>query len=90
METDRIIKTKIMDDRKKLFKVTLKGMTYNSTGIAYGISYVIAENTDEAYNKVRKFLNEKDLGFSKDRELDKIELIADSYQYTNVGCLLYL
>lgn len=79
-----------MNDRKKLFRVTLKGMTYNSTGIAYGISYVIAENTDEAYNKVRKFLDEKDLGFSKDRELDKIELIADSYQYTKVGRLLYL
>lgn len=65
-------------------------MTHNSTGIAYGVSYVIAENTDEAYNKVRKFLDEKDLGFFKDRELDKIELIADSYQYTHIGCLLHL
>ena len=30
------------------------------------------------------------LGFSKDRELDKVELIADSYGYTDVGCLLHL
>ena len=51
-------------------------MTYNSTGVAYGSSYVIAENSDEAYKKVRKFLDENDLGFTKDRELDKVELIA--------------
>src|SRR5574343_201492 len=80
----------IMENRKKLYRVTLKGMTYNSTGVAYGSSYVIAENSDEAYQKVRKFLNENDLGFSKDRELDKVELIADSYRYTDVGCLLHL
>ena len=79
-----------MENRKKLYRVTLKGMTYNSTGVAYGSSYVIAENSDEAYQKVRKFLNENDLGFTKDRELDKVELIADSYRYTNVGCLLHL
>lgn len=79
-----------MGNRKKLYRVTLKGMTYNSTGVAYGSSYVIAENTDEAYQKVRMFLDENDLGFSKDRELDKVELIADSYRYTDVGCLLYL
>ena len=40
--------------------------------------------------KLKKFLNENDLGFPKDRELDKVELIADSYHYTDVGCLLHL
>ena len=44
----------------------------------------------EDYQKVRNFLNENDLGFTKDRELDKVELIADSYRYTDVGCLLHL
>jgi hypothetical protein len=78
-----------MENRKKLYRVTLKGMHYN-TGIAYGHSYVIAENSDEAYQKVLNFLNENNLGFSKDRELDKVELIADSYRYTNVGCMLHL
>lgn len=76
--------------KKKLYRVTLKGMTYNSTGIVYGVSYVVAENSDKAYQKVRDFLEEKDLGVSEHRELDKVELIADSYQYTDVGCLLYL
>lgn len=79
-----------MKKRKKLFRVTLRGMTYNITGVVYGSSYVIAENSDEAYQKVRNFLNENDIGTTKDRELDKVELIADSYRYTDVGYLLHL
>lgn len=79
-----------MENTKKLYKVTLKGMTYNSFGMAYGNSYVIAENTEEAYKKVLKFLEEHKLGSSRDRELDKIELIADSYRYTNLDYLLHL
>ena len=79
-----------MENRKKLYRVTLRGMIYSRTGVAYGSSYVIAENLDEAYKKVRKFLDENDLGFTKYRELDKVELIADSYRYTDIGCLLHL
>jgi len=79
-----------MENREKLYKVTLKGMRYNSVGVAYGTSYVVAKNSDEAYQKVRDFLDENDLGFSKDRELDNVQLIADSYRYSDVGCLLYL
>ena len=51
-----------MENTKKLYRITLRGMTYNSTGVAYGSSYVIAETSDEAYKKVRKFLDENDLG----------------------------
>jgi len=41
----------------KLYRVTLRGMTYSATGhTAYGISYVVADNSDEAYQKVRNFL----------------------------------
>lgn len=79
-----------MENRKKLYKVTLRGLTYNSTGVAHSPSYVIAENSDEAYQKVRKFLNDNDLGYSRDRELHQVELIADSYKYTDAGCLLHL
>lgn len=79
-----------MEKTKKLYRVTLKGMTYNSTGVAYGVSYAIAEDAEQAYQKVKKFLKEKDLGFSKDREMDKIELIAEDYQYTDSGCILYM
>jgi len=79
-----------MEKTNKLYKITLKGMTYSSTGVVYGVSYAIAENPDQAYQKVKKFLDEKDLGFSKDRALDKIELIAENYQYTDCGCILYI
>lgn len=79
-----------MEIRNKLYRVTLRGMTYSSTGTIYGVSYVVAENTEEAYIKVKTFLDKENLGFSKDRELDKIELLADTYSYSNVGTLLYL
>ena len=79
-----------MEESKKLYRVTLRGMTYSSTGVVYGVSYVVAENSAEAYQKVRDFLDEGDLGFSGDRELDKVELIADTYKYTDVKTLLFL
>ena len=79
-----------MEKSKKLYRVTLRGMTYSSTGVVYGVSYVIAENSDEAYQKVKDYVDKKDLGFCGDRELDKVELIADSYEYTDVNTLLFL
>lgn len=74
----------------KLYKVTLKGMTQNSTGIAYGISYVVARDSNEAYLKVKDFLDEKGIGFSRERELDKIELLASDYSNSNVSHLLFI
>lgn len=79
-----------METTKKLYKVTLKGMTHNSTGVKYGINYVVANDSEEAYRKVRKFLDDGDMGFSSERELDKIELLAENYQYTNTQYMLFL
>jgi hypothetical protein len=75
---------------KKLYRVTLRGMTHNSTGTAFGTGYVVATGTDDAYKKVRKFLDDNNIGFSKDRELDKIELLAECDRYTDTGCMLYV
>lgn len=69
----------------KLFKVTLRGM-YDS----YGISYAVADNAGEAYEKVKSYLDEKKIGFASERELDKVELLADSYKYTPIKTILYL
>ena len=74
----------------KLYKVNLRGMKINSTGVAYGVSYVIAEDPYSAYQKVKDFLDDNDIGFSKDREMDSVELIADSKQYNDCGTILYL
>ncbi len=69
---------------KKLYKVKLQTL-----GI-YNTSYVIAEHPTEAYEKVIKFLNDNDLTFKNERTLDSIELIAESKEYFNTKCRLYL
>ena len=79
-----------MKEEQKLYRVTLRGMTHSTTGVAEGISYVVATGAEEAYQKVKKRLDDKDYGFSKDRELDKVELLAGAYEYTNTKTLLYL
>jgi len=79
-----------MEDEQKLYLVTLVGMTYAVTGVVEGISYVVANDAEEAYQKVKKRLDKKDYGFSKDRELCKVELLASTDEYTKTRTLLYL
>jgi hypothetical protein len=74
----------------KLWKVTLCGMQYNGTGCAHGISYVIADDSDEAYNKVKTKLETMNLGRAKERELKTIELIAEDAMYADCGMTLYM
>lgn len=83
-------KIKIMEENKKLYKVILKGMTHCSSGVKYGISYVVASDLDEAYRKVKTYLDENDIGFSKDRVLDKIELMVETHRYTGTNHMLFI
>jgi hypothetical protein len=64
--------------RMKLFQVNLKGMnnTCMGTQTAYGSSFVVADNPEEAYQIVRKYCEEKKLGFTSDRVLDSVSLLA--------------
>ena len=73
----------------KLYRVTCKGMTTSYTGCANGIAYVLADGPTEAYEKVRASLEERNLGFPKDRELDRIELIAENADYPDCGARVY-
>ena len=74
-----------------LFRVTLQGMTYASAGNRIpGISYVVAQSCDEAYQKVKASLTERGVGFTKDRILHTIELIADTQSYGDTLYQLYL
>lgn len=75
---------------KKLYKVTCRGM-HGGIGadIAYGVAFVIAENQDEAYQRVKERLDERKLGFDKERELSSVELIAEATEYPKCGHLLY-
>jgi len=76
---------------KKLYKITCKGMTYKIGGRpAYGIAYVVADNPNEAYQILRTSLNKRDLGFSHEREMESIELIAEQADYPECGTALYV
>jgi hypothetical protein len=76
----------------KLFKVILRGMNFISSGsgVANGYAYVVAENTDDAYKKVRAYLDTKELGFRHERELNCVELLAEEGDYPNCGLRLFL
>lgn len=79
-------KIETMEDRElKLFKITLQGFA----GRIYSPCYAIAYDATEAYNKVREFLDVKDLGYSKNRELHSVELMAGTDEYTDAPAMLF-
>ena len=43
--------------------------------------YVVAEDPTAAYKKIRKDLDDRDYGFTKDRELRTITLVAETGEY---------
>jgi len=67
----------------KLFRITLRGMasTMMGTQVAHGAPYVVAESMDRAYEMVRDELDSRGLGFSKEREIEKCELLAEEGDY---------
>jgi len=77
------------EDKMKLYRVNLRGLT-NATGVQYNSSYVVADDTAEAYKRVRKWLDDEDYGFSHERELESVELLADEYEYNDVKTRLFL
>ncbi len=70
----------------KLHRVSLRGMS----GTAYGVSYVVAGNSDEAYQKVRSWLDDHDYGFRHERAMDSVDLLADTDHYNDTGTMLFL
>ena len=76
---------------KKLYKVYCIGMRVGLvSNVAHGVGYVIADNPDQAYKKLRANLDKEDLGFAQERELEKIKLIAENDNYPDCGFKLYL
>ena len=74
----------------KLYRVVLKGMHSDETSTAYGKPYVEASNPTEALKKVQAYLNMKNLGFPSEREMDRIELLAEEGDYPEYGIQLFL
>jgi hypothetical protein len=73
----------------KLYRVQLN-MKDSGTGTDYGYPYVVAENADEALQKVQRYLAEKDLGFKKDREMSSIYLLAEEGDFPDCRVQLFL
>lgn len=80
----------ITTDKQKLYRVRLKGMCSSVSGTCYGIPYVIAHNPTEALKKVQDYIEERDLGFQCDREMDRIELLAEEGDHPECKIQMYL
>lgn len=78
-----------MNETFKLYKVTIRG-GFSGTGTDYNESYVVARSPNDAYAKVRKFLDDNDLCFSDERELKRVELIAECKQYPQCKTMLFV
>ena len=75
----------------KLFLVKCRGMQSSiGSDCKHGVAYVVASDPTEAYSKLRGSLDKRDIGFGAERELQQIELLADSDDYPNCGMKLYL
>jgi hypothetical protein len=48
---------------ERLYLVKLRGMQSNPTGPAWGMAYVVAMDPSEAYQKVKRQLDERNIGF---------------------------
>jgi cobalamin biosynthesis protein CbiG len=56
----------------------------------YGIGYVVATDAEEAYQLMRTSLEERNIGFRGERELETIELLAEQTAYPNCCTILYM
>ncbi len=73
----------------KLFRVTVRGMHSSP----YGVTYVVSDNPNDAYGQVKHYLDTggiDGIGYEKDRELEKIELIADTVDFPKCGIMLFV
>ena len=68
-----------------LYRVFCRGMRDS-----HGVAYVVAVDLDQAYQRIRTALDATNLGFQKDRELERIELIAAEGMYPDCGVTLYV
>lgn len=73
----------------KLYLVKCVGMqTSFGNHTTHGIAYVVADDAEEAYQLLRQKLDKNDIGFSRERVLDTVQLIAEEGDYPE--CNVYL
>ena len=75
--------------KNNLYVVTLASMVDRTVGISYGKSYVVAEDVEQAYQKVKSFLETNKIGTPSDRVLYRIELLASTDIYSGIKNILF-
>lgn len=73
----------------KLYRVKLTGI-HGTTSTNYNESFVVADNPAEAYEIVREYLNKEDIGFSRERCLDTVKLVAEQCSYPECRTMLFI
>lgn len=74
----------------KLYLVECVGLNYDISGAPDGLSYVVANTPDEAYGKVKNYLDKEKIGFDYERQLKKITVIAQEGKYPDFRMRLFL
>ena len=79
----------------KLWLVLLQGMNDSIINAPiinapHGKAYVLANDPKEAADKLLNYVNENKFGFSHERELKSVQLIAEDVLYPNCGMRLFL
>lgn len=74
----------------KLYRITCRGMHGGLGATPHGIAYVVAADAESAYRAVRESLDKRNLGFTSDRSLQSIELMAEQGDYPSCGHSLYI
>jgi hypothetical protein len=68
----------------KLFRVKLR--TFGK----YAQHYVVAEDATAAHRMVKEWCRERKLLFDAEREMDSIDLLADTATYNDCGTMLHI
>lgn len=71
---------------RRLFRVTTKGYSAPKYGRDH---YVVAADAGSAYQVVRSDLDRRNYGFTDDRALAKVELLAEQAEYPECGTPLH-
>ena len=74
----------------ELYKVTRKNIMACGCCVAHGISYVLASNPTDAYKKTQIDLEERELGFVKNKGFVRIESLDENVEYPFCGTRAYI
>ena len=73
------------EEKTNLYFVTLTGLQVGVTTKPYGKVYVLAEDAESAYQKVKIYLDTEDIGLKRERGLVSVELVATGYKHSDHG-----